>query len=421
VSATILNSRKRIIGAVALIAVLLAGAIAFVATRKDSNQDFTAHPDNDPPVGAGKGTPDDPKRTGQLRDVKLKLTPVATLEQPTQLQARSATEDLYVTERAGRVRRLERKTDGTFKLDPKPVLDVSSKVTTDGEMGLLGLAFSGDGGRLYVDYNTADRTTHLVAYDLGPDNTAINPVELLSVPQPFTNHKGGNLHLGPDGYLYFGLGDGGSQNDPDERAADLDDLHGKILRIDPSKPSDAQPYSIPADNPYATGGGKPEIYLHGVRNPWRFSFDSKTKDLWIGDVGQNNVEEVDRLTAEEDFGRGRDLGWSGLEGTRRNIEDRIRPGTVPPVFEYTHDDGRCSITGGVVYRGKAIPDLDGTYLFTDLCATTLRGLQVADDGKVTDERGLGVDMDQVISIDQDADGEVYLLSAQGQIMKLGPA
>ena len=375
-----------------------------------------------PTTGGGKGTPSEPARNGSLADISLKLTEVAKLDQPTQLQPRPGTDELWVTERKGTVRRL-RPAGGGLTVVDAPVVDESAKVNTDGEMGMLGLAFSADGQQLYVDYNTQDRTTHLVRYRLSADGR-VQPggtVELLAVDQPYPNHKGGNLHLGPDGFLYFGLGDGGSQNDPDQRAANLQDLHGKILRIDPSRPSGGAPYSIPTDNPFARNGGRPEIYLYGVRNPWRFSFDRTTKDLWIGDVGQNDIEEVDHLPAADGAGLGKDLGWSGLEGTRRNIPDRIRSGTVPPVYEYSHDDGNCSITGGVVYRGTAIPALDGTYLFSDYCVAGLRGLQLGTDGKVADEQDLGVELDQTISIDTDVAGEVYLLSDGGQIMRLGPA
>ncbi len=377
----------------------------------------------DPPTtGTGKGTPQEPARNGSLADARVKLTEIATLDQPTQLQARPGSTELWVTERKGTVRRLRPQGAG-FALVDKPVIDVSAEVNTDGEMGLLGLAFSVDGRQLFVDYNTQDRTTHLVRYPLAADGTATTgpATELLAVDQPYPNHKGGDLHLGPDGFLYFGLGDGGSQNDPDQRAGNLQDLHGKLLRIDPSKPSGTKPYSIPADNPFAGGGGRPEIYLYGVRNPWRFSFDRATKDLWIGDVGQNDIEEVDHLPVSTGAGLGQDLGWSGLEGTRQNIPSRIRPDTVPPVFQYSHQDGRCSITGGVVYRGQKIPALVGTYLFSDYCGSPLRGLRLGDDGKVADERPLGVDLDQTISIDEDADGEVYLLSDGGPVMRLDPA
>ena len=412
-----------------LLAVVAAVGLAAGACSPDPTSSSEKSPEKSPEkgspptVGAGRGTPQDPARNGSLDGIKVKLTQVATLDQPTQLQPRPGSDELWVTERKGTVRRVQRPPGSVYRVLDQPVIDVSSKVTTDGEMGLLGLAFSADGRQLFVDYNTRDRTTHLVRYTLSADGAADagSVTELLAVDQPYPNHKGGDLHLGPDGFLYFGLGDGGSQNDPDQRAGNLTDLHGKLLRIDPSNPSGSKPYSIPADNPFANGGGRREIYLYGVRNPWRFSFDRSTKDLWIGDVGQNDIEEIDHLPASSGAGLGQDLGWSGVEGTRENIPERIRPDTVPPVFQYSHEDGRCSITGGVVYRGHAIPALVGTYLFSDYCASPLRGLKVGDGGKVIDERPLGVDLDQTISIDQDADGEVYLLSDAGPIMRLDGA
>ena len=226
--------------------------------------------------------------------------------------------------------------------------------------------------------------------------------ELLAVEQPFANHNGGNVVLGPDGQLWFGLGDGGSGGDPDNHAQDPDDPLGKLLRIDPESDSSTAP----------------EIWAIGLRNPWRFSFDRATDDLWIADVGQNAIEEIDFLPAGTPAGS--NFGWSGYEGSEVYDESRVADGTVPPVFEMRHDDGWCSVTGGVVYRGENIPDLQGAYLFGDYCLPGLHGLTL-EDGEVTAQRELGVDVASLVSIDEDADGEVYLLSLDGGISRLDPA
>ncbi len=409
-------ARRSLSALVAALAVVLAGAPACTTDADTRPGPASTAP---PTTGPGRGTPDAPARDGSLSEVGVRLTEVARLESPTQLQPRPGTGELWVTERAGRVRRLLPRGGGRFAVDPEPVVDRTAEVATDGELGMLGLAFSADGRQLYVDFNDRDGTTNLVRYPVRDDGSVGSPTVLLTQPQPYTNHDGGDLQLGPDGYLYLGLGDGGSADDPDDRAGDPNDLLGTILRIDPRTPSGSMPYAIPTDNPYAEGGGRPEIYLAGVRNPWRFSFDRANGDLWIGDVGQDEVEEVDHLPAGT--GRGADLGWSGFEGTQRNIPARVRPDTVPPVFEYRHATGGCSITGGVVYRGEAIPALDGTYLFSDYCQAALRGLRLGPGGRVADERGLGVELERTVSIDQDAAGEVYLLSVGGPIMRLEAA
>jgi glucose/arabinose dehydrogenase len=208
--------------------------------------------------------------------------------------------------------------------------------------------------------------------------------------------------LGPDGVLWFGLGDGGSGGDPDNRAQDPEDPLGKLLRIDPDADS-----STP-----------PDIWAIGLRNPWRFSFDRATDDLWIADVGQNAVEEIDFLPAGT--APGTNFGWSGFEGTEIYDEGRVPDESVPPVFEMSHEDGWCSVTGGVVYRGERIPDLQGAYLFGDYCKPGLHGLTLQN-SQVAAQRELGVEVASLVSIDEDADGEVYLLSLDGGISRLDPA
>jgi len=379
-------------------------------------------------ASSGTGSPStgttNPGR-GDLDTARVRLTEVATLEAPTALTARPRSSTMYVAERAGRVRALTVAADGAGSVGERPVLDITDEVSVGAERGLLGLAFSANGARLYVSYTDPDGDSQLVEYAMAGDRLDISSRRpLLTVDQPFSNHNGGAVHLGPDGFLYFGLGDGGSADDPDNRAQDPDELLGKMLRIDPSAPSDGRPYGIPEGNPYAGGGGRPEIFLSGVRNPWRFSFDADTGDLWIADVGQNAIEEIDRLPRASGGGAGANLGWSGYEGSDRFIEDRIPDQATPPVFELSHDDGYCSITGGVVYRGRRIPALEGAYLFGDYCEPRVQAIQVEGGravGRVVAERDLGVEVASLVSIDEGAGGEVYLLSLDGPVYRLDPA
>jgi glucose/arabinose dehydrogenase len=262
-------------------------------------------------------------------------------------------------------------------------------------------------------------------YEIG-DDTRIDEDsrrELLVVEQPGPNHNGGQLVIGPDGFLYIGLGDGGGAGDPDDNGQDTEALLGKVLRIDPEAGRDEGPaYAIPPGNPFADGdGGAPEVWLYGVRNPWRVTFDTATGDLWVADVGQGSIEEVNRLPAVGGFdaGKGANLGWNEMEGTRPYNGGENPPNGVLPIHEYGHDSG-CAITGGYVYRGEAIPGLAGTYLFSDYCATGIRGLQV-DGATVIDTRTWDLPVEQVQSFGQGDDGELYLLLASGPVLKLtGP-
>ena len=219
------------------------------------------------------------------------------------------------------------------------------------------------------------------------------------------------------------MGDGGGQGDPDQRGQNTNDLLGKILRIDPTQPSGDRAYGIPAGNPFATGGGAPEVWTYGLRNPWRFSFDQTTEDLWVADVGQNEIEEIDWLPAADDgAGRGANLGWSLKEGEEPFRDGDADVDLVDPVFEYSHDGGNCSVTGGYVYRGRAIPGLVGAYLFGDYCAADIRGL-LLQDGAVIDQRELGVSVASrsLSSFGQDLQGEVYVLSTDGTVYLIEPA
>lgn len=357
---------------------------------------------------------------------EFELFPVADMERPIALTTRTGGDDLWVAERAGRIRQIQRRLsvdgqDETLRLMNTIVLDIRDKVSTDGEGGLLGLAFSNDGNYLYVNYTNLSGNTVVAEYEMDVIN-AIPSTEriLLTVEQPFPNHNGGQVTVGPDGFLYIGLGDGGSGGDPLGHGQNTDSLLGSILRIDPLDQPDGEPYAIPGDNPFIDGGGLPEIWLYGVRNPWRFSFDSFTDDLWIADVGQNRLEEVTLLpSGSERAGRGDNLGWRNVEG-----DEGFEGGSPPadhrgPLFVYDHSNGRCSVTGGYVYRGSHIRNLEGIYVFADFCSGELFGLETLDDGRLV-VSNLLIDRapDRLVSFGEGPDGEIYVLELSGRVSRL---
>jgi glucose/arabinose dehydrogenase len=331
------------------------------------------------------------------------------LEQPVFVtEANDGSGRLFVLEQAGRILVLK---DG--KPLEHPFVDLGNRVESGrSEQGLLGLAFHPDfahNGRFFVDYTRApDGATVIAELHASPDDPdRAEPQQrvLLTVAQPFANHNGGMIGFGPDGYLYIGLGDGGSAGDPGDRAQNPDELLGKILRIDVDG---EQPYAIPKNNPFADGGGRPEIYALGLRNPWRFSFDPADRRLWVGDVGQNRIEEIDIVE------RGGNYGWRLMEGRScfRPTSGCERPGLEPPVTQYEHRHGRCSITGGYVFRGAAVPQLVGTYVFGDYCSGEIFGLRQGEISVLLDP-GLSI-----ASFGEDAAGELYVVDHAGAIYRI---
>ena len=305
--------------------------------------------------------------------------------------------------------------------DPEPVLDLRGRVSTGTEQGLLGLAFSPDGAFVYVNFTDLDGNTNVLEYAWRGGRAApATERRVLFVPQPYANHNGGNLVFGPDGYLYIGLGDGGSQGDPSGNGQNLGVLLAKMLRIAPrmpdgSLPPGGRPYAIPPDNPFVDEpGARPEVWAYGLRNPWRYSFDRRTGDLWIGDVGWSSFEEVDLQRA--DAGGGQNYGWALMEGNDPMTADPPAD-AVPPIYQYPTRDGACAITGGYVYRGGAIPNLQGWYVFADFCRGNVTALRVIG-GEVLVEPLVTVD--QVASLGEDQDGELYVLSLAGRVFELVP-
>lgn len=362
----------------------------------------TATPPETATPGAPQGVP--------LGEVRTRLVRVAVLNQPVALAVRPEDEALYIAERVGRVVALR---DG----EVEPVVDLTGEVSLGGEQGLLGLAFSPDGRFLYVNYTDLQGDTHVTEFAMG-DRTASASTrrDVLFVDQPYANHNGGNLAFGPDGYLYVGLGDGGSAGDPMDNAQSLRTRLGKMLRIDP-QPSGGREFGVPPDNPFrGRGDALPEVWAYGLRNPWRWSFDRETGDLWIGDVGQSAREEIDFQPASS--GGGENYGWDGYEGSLVH-EEPVPEEAVPPVHEYGQDLG-ASVIGGYVYRGSEIEGLQGAYLFGDFYNPQIRVLKTRD-GEVVAHRELGVEVPSLASFGEDADGELYALSLAGPVFRLVPA
>lgn len=297
------------------------------------------------------------------------------------------------------------------------ILDLTDKTIADGEQGLLSIAVDSD--NLYVDYTDPVGHSHIDAHPLDAQGRPGEQVTFLTQRQLFANHNGGGMEIGPDGYLYIGFGDGGGSGDPRSMAQDTSTMLGSIIRVKPSVGADS-PYTIPADNPFADGReGAPEIFITGTRNPWRFTFDPATGDLWIADVGQDKYEEVDLLLAANGSGRGANLGWNHREGLHR-FDGSNSADFTDPIFEYEHggDPGGCSVTGGVVYRGSAIPALEGAYLFGDFCTSRLWALSISDGAVVFTDLGLEIPGGQLASFAVDQDGEVLMLSLSGQVSRL---
>lgn len=381
--------------------VALAAALASAVAVAGCSGTSTGPPSNGDP-------PDD-------GDLDLSAEVVASgLENPLHLTSPPGDDRLFVVEQPGRIRVVD---GGTLLAEP--FLDITGQVTSGGEQGLLSVAFHPEfstNGRFYVNYTGPDGGTRVERYLVSGDPNRADPASaklILEQGQPFSNHNGGLLTFGPDGMLYVGLGDGGGAGDPEENGQDRSTLLGSILRIDVDG---GDPYAVPPDNPFVgQSGRRGELWAWGLRNPWRFAFDPPSGRLYVADVGQSSWEEVNAVPADEG---GLNYGWNVMEGAHCfQAPSCDQSGLVLPVLEYGHDP-ECSVTGGHVYRGTAIPELAGHYFYADLCAGWVRSFRL-EDGDATDRRqwALG-DLGPVFSFGVDDRGELYVLSGDGTVYRL---
>lgn len=352
--------------------------------------------------------------TAPNAEVTYSVKKIGSLDGAVDLVERSAEDDfMYVVSRMGTIERWQR--DGT-RIDE--VLDISAYTTGEGERGLLGLAFRERNNTWtgFVNYTNTDGNTVIAAFNVANDGTfdTTKPTgtQIITIEQPYANHNGGGVAVGPDGYLYIGMGDGGSANDPERYALKTSTLLGKMLRIDPR---DDGGYDIPADNPFVgAAGAMGEIWSVGLRNPWRFSFDTQG-NLWIADVGQGDIEEVNVAPAvgATPGGRGTNFGWSAYEGSTRFNQDVTADDALMPVHEYRHVGGACSISGGAVGTNAATPSRAGWYFYSDYCTGKVTAI-LTDGTKTVLEETVAQDLSDVTAVRATSTG-LYVLSLSGPV------
>lgn len=395
------------------VAVVLALALAlFGCSDEESPAPNTApetQPESPDPEPTERESEGSRPQSFEPRNVNLDLETVAEgFDAPLGVtHADDGSGRLFVVEQTGAIRILD---DGRV-LD-EPFLDVGESIVAGGEQGLLGLAFHPGfrrNGRFFINFTDVNGNTVVAEVQTSNDPDVADAgsvTPLLQIDQPFANHNGGQLAFGPDGYLYIATGDGGSAGDPQGNGQNTEALLGKLLRLDVDS---GDPYGIPGDNPFASGGGAPEVWAYGLRNPWRFSFDSETNGLWIADVGQGDFEEINK--SRPDRG-GLNYGWNVMEGTDCfGGGDCDRSDTVLPISGYTHDAG-CSVTGGYVYRGSEFPVLTGGYVFGDYCSGTIWGID-ARAGSFTEPVELMQSGLSISSFGLDEGEELYLTDLEG--------
>jgi glucose/arabinose dehydrogenase len=402
--------RLRVFLALLLIPLLMIGGLVLaIRGGKSEVADQVSTDTTGSPTSSGAGK----SATGAAGSVRL--VRIGTFKSP--LYVTSPPGDrkrVFVVEQGGKVYVLV-----NGKRRRSPFIDLTSDIVSGGEQGLLSIAFAPDyktSGRFYVDFtdrNGNSRVQQFLRSSSNPNQAnRSSRRQVLFVKQPYPNHNGGQLQFGPDKLLYIGFGDGGSEGDPQNRAQNLDSPLGKILRIDP-KPSGG--YSSPSSNPFVGKSGLDSIYAYGFRNPWRFTFDDKTGDLYIGDVGQNLYEEIDY--APKGTALGVNYGWSCFEGRHGYKVSRHCPNPKFPVLETSHSGGNCSITGGYLVRDPNLPSLDGRYLYGDYCAGNIRSFKI-DGGKAASDRSLGLHVSTLTSFGVDGRGRIYVTSQDGPVYRL---
>jgi glucose/arabinose dehydrogenase len=394
---------------------------------------LVASPGEDLPTNA-PGQADEPAPVttlpGPLPEPSARAIELASFTRPVEATGAPGDNRLFVVQQTGQVIAVDDESNNV-------VLDMTTleatTFTSDGnEQGLLGLAFHPETDFAYVDFTNGAGNTVIAEFLVDPATAQFDPAtyrEVLTVEQPFGNHNGGEITFGPDGYLYIGLGDGGSADDPNGSSLDLSSRLGKILRIDPFA-TDLESFTVPPDNPFVgVDGVDPAIWSVGLRNPWKFSFDSLTGDLWIGDVGQNVFEEIDLAPAVngENAGRGLDFGWSAFEADERFNEDQVSESHTRPVVSYVHEDGNCSVSGGAVARNSSFTDLNGWYVYGDYCSGRVWALDTTSvtsgpDGPVGEPRIVELlSVPALAAVVEGPFGDIHLVSNAGTVYRLAPA
>ncbi|MGB3142724.1 MAG: PQQ-dependent sugar dehydrogenase [Maribacter sp.] len=352
-----------------------------------------------------------------IPDNSISLTnafPNLRFNRPLDLQSpMDGTNRIFVAEQGGFIKVFENSETVSEATD---FLDISSRTVSTSELGLLGFAFHPDyanNGFVFVTYTPREDVSVISRFKVS--NSDANQIDvsseiiLFQIEQPFTNHNGGQLAFGPEGYLYIASGDGGGSGDPEGNAQNLGTLRGKLLRIDVDAQENGMNYAIPSDNPFVNEqGARKEIFAYGLRNPWRFSFDNQTNTIWAGDVGQGELEEINLIE------KGGNYGWNILEGTScYSNEDCDSTGTIAPFFEYNHSANDKSITGGYVYRGDELPELRGYYIYGDFISGRIWALDPQGNNQLLLETGLSIS-----SFGTDANNELYICSFDGKVNRL---
>lgn len=385
--------------------------LSFSCDSKDSNEEIVS-PDDAIVDESEEALPEAATPEITLADA----FPNLAFSRPLDLQSPAdGTNRIFVAEQGGAIKVFQNLISTAAS---ETFLNINSSLVSSGELGLLGLAFHpnyGENGLFYVFYTPSNDLAVISSFQVSSANANLADVNseriLLRIVQPFTNHNGGQLAFGPDGFLYISSGDGGSGGDPQGNAQNLNSLLGKILRIDVNTIDNGLEYGIPSDNPFFNqGSARAEIYAYGLRNPWRMSFDSETGDLWTADVGQGNLEEIDKVIS------GGNYGWKIFEGTDCFSGDCDSSGLMPPIFEYDHTEGDKSITGGYVYRGASLKSIQGSYIYGDFLSGRIWALY-ADSELDMNNRLLVESTLNISSFGTDANNEIYVCSFDGKIYK----
>lgn len=417
--------RASLICAPVLCSIVLGPAL-LASPQLQAGPTTTASAGGRPPVPGANGKVATTGTTLPLSATRVKLTPVASMNQPIALSARPNDDALFLADKSGQIRALR-----AGIIDPTPVLDIVKKVTSENERGLLGLAFKPDDPtRLFVDYT--DLKGNVTISEFPFDGTRADPTKerlLLSIPKTFNEHNAGSIVFDKAGKLLIPIGDGGGSGDPSNNAQRTSVLLGKVLRIDVDPTADGKPYGIPTDNPFVpkTGaaaisakkvisGARGEVWAYGLRNPWRISVDRNTGDVWVPDVGENTYEEINMVPAGK---MGMNFGWKLREGKQAYLKGSKPIGAVDPLYDYPHKDGRCAVAGGFAYRGTKFAGIQGWYIFGDVCTGQINALRP--DGAAWTPLSLGARVSYLTAFGEDNAGELYALSLEGSVVRLDPA